>query len=138
WTIGEPIHVTRATGRPPIQRRGVVGHAGLEAREVVMVAGLPVTSPLDTWSDLAGSWPRRRLFAAGDVLLRDHHIEPGRVIAHVETLDGRRGVRVLRELAPLLDARSASPKESEARLLFIDNDLPAPQLNLPIWDEWGR
>lgn len=138
WSIEEPIHVTRATGRPPIERRGVVSHAGLEAREVVTVHDLPVTSVLDTWSDLAPTWSRRRLFAAGDVLLRDHRIERGRVVAHVESLTGRRGVCVLRELAPLLDAGSASPKESEARLLFIDNGLPVPQLNVSVRDDWGR
>lgn len=138
WTLDEPVHVMRATGRPPIERRGVVSHAGLETREIVTVHGLPTTAPLDTWSDLAATWSRPRLFAAGDVLLRDHHIDRGRIVAHVESLTGRRGVCVLRELAPLLDAGTASPKESEARLLFIDNDLPVPQLNVSVRDEWGR
>lgn len=137
WSVDEPVHVMRPTRSPPIVRRGVVSHTGLECREVVPVHGLPVTAPLDTWCDLATRWSRRRLFAAGDVLLRDHHLELGRVIAHVESLSGRRGVCVLRELAPRLAAGSASPKESEARLLFLDSGLPEPQLNVPVRDEWG-
>lgn len=135
---GELIHVMRHCGAPPLERRGVVSHSGLETREVVHVHGLPVVSPLDTWSDLAASWSRRRVFAVGDVLLRDHGIRHDQVIAHVESLAGRRGVCLLRELAPRLDAGSASPKESEARLLFLDNDLPEPRLNVRVVDEWGR
>ena len=137
WRRAEPVHVVRPSGAPPLERRGVVSHSGLEGRKVTTAHGLPVVSALDTWSDLAASWPRRRVFAVGDALLRDHGVGRGEAIAHVESLAGRRGVRVLRELASRLDGDAASPKESEARLLFLDHGLPAAQLNVEVLDDWG-
>lgn len=46
-------------------------------------------------------------------------------------------VRRLRELAPLLRPGSASPKESETRLLLHDHGLPEPEPNGEIFDDWG-
>lgn len=69
--------------------------------------------------------------------LRVHGITPGEVSTHLSELDGRRGVRRLRELAPLLRPGSASPKESETRLLLHDHGLPEPELNGEIFDDWG-
>ena len=66
-----------------------------------------------------------------------HGITPGEVSTHLSELDGRRGVRRLRELAPLLRPGSASPKESETRLLLHDHGLPEPELNGEIFDDWG-
>ena len=35
-----------------MRRRGLVGHRGLFSREVITFAGLPVTSPAETWVDM--------------------------------------------------------------------------------------
>src|SRR5699024_2288104 len=137
WRRDEPVHVVRPSGAPPFERRGVVSHSGLESRAVTRAHGLPVVSALHTWSDLAASWPRRRVFAAGDALLRHHGVARDEAVAHVGTLAGRRGVRVLRELAPRLDGGAASPKESEVRLLFLDHGLPEAQLNVEVRDDSG-
>ena len=132
-----PIHTIRPTSTPPIRRRGVATHRGAESRDIVTIEGLRVTSPLDTWSDLALRWSRARTLALGDALLRVHGITPGEVSTHLSELDGRRGVRRLRELAPLLRPGPASPKESETRLLLHDHGLPEPELNGEIFDDWG-
>lgn len=137
WGRDEPVHVSRDSGRPWLERRGVLSHNGLETRAVTQVHGLPVVAALHTWSDLAGSWTRPQLVAAGDALLRDHDVTPAQVLRHLETLSGRRGIRTLREVAPFLDPGSASPKESEARLLFRDHGLPTPELNVRVCDDWG-
>lgn len=138
WSRGEPVHVSRDSGQPWLERRGVISHNGLETRTVGQAHGLRVVSPLHTWSDLAAQWSRPRVFAAGDALLRDHGVTAGQILAHLETLHGRRGIRMLREVAPFLDAGSASPKESEARLLFLDHELPPPELNVRVCDDWGE
>ena len=40
------------SGRQRVRRRGVVGHCGLFARDVVDVDGIPVTNLADTWVDM--------------------------------------------------------------------------------------
>lgn len=133
-----PVHVIRPTHCPPIRRVGVSSHRGIGTRDIDVRDGLPVTTLADTWCDLAASWSRPALVAAGDVLVRDHPEQIGTLQALVASLGGCRGVRTLRELLPLLRAGSASPKESEARLLFHDAGLPEPELNVDLHDEWDR
>lgn len=130
-----PVHVIRPIHRPPVVRRGVVSHKGIGTRDIAEVEGLPVTTVVDTWCDLAASWSRAALVAAGDVLVREHGDEHLREL--VSDLRGCRGVRTMRELLPLLRARSASPTESRARLVFHDAGLPEPELNVEIVDDVG-
>lgn len=137
WAPAEPIDVLRAHETPYLSRRGLRSHRGLDLRTTATREDLLVTSLLDTWSDLVTCWPRPRVLAAGDVLLRDHEVMPDEIASHLDGLHGRRGVRTLRELAPLLRSGAASPKESEARLLFHDEGLPEPELNVDVYDDWG-
>lgn len=50
---GTDLDVIRDTGRGRIERRGCRAHSGLERRELHDLDGLRVTSPADTWVDLA-------------------------------------------------------------------------------------
>lgn len=132
-----PVHVMRPTHCPPIRRTGVASHRGIGTRDLTERSGIPVTTLADTWCDLAGTWSRQDLLAAGDVILRRYPDEVATLHQLVGTLRGCRGVRTMRELLPLLRERSASPKESHARLLFHDEGLPEPELNIDVYDDWG-
>lgn len=132
-----PVHVCRASAAPPITRRGVQGHAGLERRPTQVTDGLRLTTPTSTWCDVARGLSRARAVAAGDALLRDHQVTREDIEAQIDLLKGVHGVPGLRLLVPLLRPGSMSPKESEARLLFHDHDLPEPELNVDIFDDWG-
>ncbi|CAN7362967.1 hypothetical protein [Knoellia sp. LjRoot47] len=55
------LDVMRDSARPPVERAGCRGHRGLESRDVVLAAGLPVTGLADTWVDLAAVGTPRSL-----------------------------------------------------------------------------
>ena len=65
WHPSMPWHLMRPTNLPIPRRTGVVGHRGLESRALVVVAGLPVVGPLDTWADMAGLLPIDELVVIG-------------------------------------------------------------------------
>jgi hypothetical protein len=132
----EPLHVSRPTCSTQVRRVGVVGHRGLEHREVVELRGHRVTSEAWTWADLA-SLPgvsRTDLVVAGDAFVaRVPALLPDlRALAGGTTV--RRGVRALRQAAALLRVGSGSPMESRARLVFAEALLPEPELNGVISD----
>ena len=103
--IGNRIHVSAATpGRAP-ETRGVVGHQlTLEAGDVQLLHGLPLTSPALTWSIMAGVLRVEDLVALGDAVVT----QPFRSTVSLATIDdlrrevqrgrGKRGQQ-LRELA---------------------------------------
>lgn len=105
--------------------------------EVTVAAGLPVTTSARTAFDLGRHLQRSAALARLDALMR---AAPFRV-RDVEELMHRygpvRGIRQLRGLVPLIDAGAESPKESWLRLLLVDGGLPAPETQIPIYDQSG-
>ncbi len=134
------IHITRRAEIGRIKRRGVVGHrAPLLARDVRTVNGYSLTSPEWTWVDLAGLLGRDALVAAGDALLA--RTSPlSSVEAIQEVVDRRpkvKGIRLAREVLPLLRPGVDSPQESKLRMKILDAGLPEPAVTQPIHDEHG-
>ena len=135
WHPTEQLHVMRRSDRPPIERRGTVPHRGLERRSTVLVDGLLLTDPVDTWCDLASLLPLDDLVAAGDALLAERHgLRPKDLARAVADRRGR-GVRPLRQALALVRVGSASPWESKARVAFSLWGLPEPELNVDLWAE---
>ena len=100
--------------------------------DVMDLHGIVVTTPVRTTLDLGRLQRRDGAFAGMDMMLR-LGVPHGEVLRRVEEFAGCRGVRQLRVLAPLADARSQSPGESVLRLRWIDcADLPRPELQLPV------
>ncbi|MEJ1113306.1 hypothetical protein WBN73_04435 [Paenarthrobacter sp. CCNWLY172] len=135
------IHVTRRHEIGRVKRRGVVGHrAPLLARDVRVVNGVQLTSPEWTWMDLARHIGRSSLVAAGDFLLaRENPLSS--IEAIQEVIDRRpkvKGIRMAREILPLLRVGVDSPQESRLRLKIVDAGLPEPAVTQPISDEHGR
>jgi hypothetical protein len=137
WQLNEPVHVLR--DGTPLRRAGVVGHRGLSTRRHETLRGLSVTSPVDTWADLA-TMPGMEvedLVIAGDAFAtRDPELLPAMVDAAQRT--GGRGIRLLRQGGPLLRAGSGSPMETRARLAFGRAGLPEPELNAEVFAEDGH
>lgn len=106
--------------------------------DVVEVDGHLVTSPGRTVADLA-RWHRLppRALAAVDMGLRFGLVTPASLQAVIARMPRRRGIRLLREVAPLGTARSESPKESELRWHWHEAGLPAPVTNAEIFDLRG-
>lgn len=137
WHGDEPVHVLR--DGTPLRRAGVVGHRGLSTRRHETLRGFSVTSPVDTWVDLA-TMPEltaEDLVIAGDAFAtRDADLLPA-MVARAQGHGGRGGRR-LREAAPLLRAGSGSPMETRARLAFLRTGLPEPELNAEVFAEDGH
>lgn len=132
------IHVTvRAPGRAPTIR-GFVGHK-LSVWQTRDVHDLPVTTPEQTWIDLAQSLSRDALVIAGDYFVGgDDPLTDRLSLARaVAAAPGRRGVGRAREAIESIRYGSESPGESRLRLLLVDAGLPVPLLNHELRDASG-
>lgn len=135
-TQAPPLDVVHTTDtrmrRPETDGR----RRGLLASDVVTVEGVPVTTAVRTALDLGRLLWRFDALAALDGFLRQG-VAQDLLIAEVGRFRRYRGVRQLRALAPLADARAESPGESALRLHWIDAELPRPELQIWIFDDEG-
>ena len=155
-----PLHVMRPTSRSAIERSGCVHHRGLERRAVEVVAGLRITSLVDTWCDLVEAYPILSLGDAvmlGDAVVerlqptqwleeRHPHADPASAQwwsdaattgcrALREPVLARRsfrGRRLARAALRLIRPRVWSPMESYSRVAFVEDGIPEPELNARI------
>lgn len=110
-----------------IRRHGVAsGIRELRPRDIVELDGLTVTTTLRTACDVGRRLWRYDAIGALDGLLKTG-VDPDELIAETLRFKGYRGVRQLRELAPLADRRSESPPEAALRLHWIEAALPPPE-----------
>jgi hypothetical protein len=102
--------------------------------EIVCVEGLPVTTVARTAFDLGRYQKRYAAIARLDALMRAAPFSVDEVSMLLRRYGPVRGVRQLRDLLPLVDPGSASPKESWLRMLLIDNGFPIPETQIPLFD----
>jgi hypothetical protein len=135
-TVPPPLSVFH-TGESRLKRGGVDGgRRGLDRRDVTVVHGVRVTTALRTCLDLGRLLWRYDALAAIDGFLRigvPHEL----LLAEIGRFRGYRGVRQLRALAVIGDARSESVGESALRLHWYDAGLPPPQLQWWVLDDDG-
>ncbi|MBB5872185.1 very-short-patch-repair endonuclease [Allocatelliglobosispora scoriae] len=121
------LHITSDPYEPAIQRQEFVTHvAGLSEYDVWRERDVRVTSPERLFLDIAGRCDREQLIVLGDALLRRGLTTIEAIQERLLTAQRVRGVRIAREIAPLLNGVAASPPESVLRLRFHDRRLPAP------------
>lgn len=120
------IVATRGTRTRMRGTRG--GTRDLVPDDVMVLDGVPVTTPVRTAADLACRRGRLGAMAVLDQFARLHGVDERQLRQLLLRLGGRRGVTQLRELAGYVDALAESPGESWVRLLAIDHQLPAPTL----------
>ncbi|WP_448611140.1 type IV toxin-antitoxin system AbiEi family antitoxin [Geodermatophilus sp. URMC 60] len=140
-SIPEPatVHVVVPSRRQLPRRAGLTVHERLLVEEdVVVAAGLPITSGAQTFLDLAARLPPAELVAVGDALLRGRRMDAASLAGRLERADRVRGVVRARACATRLDGRAASRPESLVRYWLATSDLPDPQLQVPVHDRWGR
>jgi hypothetical protein len=124
------IDVCVRTGSQHSVRRGIAGHTrALAPDDVTDVDGVDVTTPLRTAMDLGCTLRMREALAAMDALARLHGVTIAQMEAALPRYRGRRGVRQLRLLVPLVEPLSESPRESWTRLEIHSAGLapPTPQ-----------
>jgi hypothetical protein len=115
---------------------GVMVHQRIGA-PLRRVGGRLATAPAWTAVEIARTLRRPRALATLDAALHSGACTAVDLEAAVVEQKGRRGIVKVRELMPYADSRAESPMESEARLVFIDGGLPAPELQYEITDRCG-
>lgn len=145
WLHGLPVLQRGArVNAPPLElscttqsrsvRREVEGHRRmLAARDITVLHGVRVTTPVRTCLDLGRlSWQFDAL-AALDAGLRAG-VDPSALRDELPRFRGYRGVRQLRWLLELADRRAESPGESALRLHWLLAGLPPPTPQLWVND----
>ncbi len=102
------------------------------------IQGRLATSPAWTAVELARTLRRPRALAVLDAVLFKRCCTTTELCTAVDEQKGRRGIVKVRELIQLIDGRSESPMESEARLVFIEGGLPKPEVQYEIVDRCGK
>lgn len=102
-------------------------------QDLMELHGLVVTTPLRTALDLGRLQPTRDLRLHGmDTMLSLGQFSHEELLVEVPRFNRRRGVVLLRVLAPLADAGSASFGESALRGRWYDAGLPRPRTQIPV------
>jgi hypothetical protein len=118
---------------------GIQAHGDLiEADEVELIGGVPVTSPARTALDLGCWYPTMAAVAGIDALARATEIKAADVDLLARRYTGRRGIVRARYAADSFDAGAQSPKESWLRVLLIEAGFPRPRTQIPVLDEFGN
>jgi len=133
YSLGEltqppPIEVSALRGHTPSRATGAVAHRrDLLPEDIEQIGRLRVTTPLRTALDLGCFLYRREAMGVLDAFARLHPAASQAALAReLERFKGRRGVKQLRELVPLIDPKAESARESWTRLEIIDEGLPVP------------
>jgi hypothetical protein len=131
------VHVSVPAGvSVPRSRTGVVVHQRTLDREPLLVHGLALTRPEQTFLDLAVVLPLADLLVLGDHLV-NRWTTQAQLVAYLQARPGTRGVVRARETAALVRAGAGSPQESRLRLIIVRAGLPEPAVNVPVFDEVG-
>ena len=137
--------IERALGRVPTRPKGprtididilLYGDA-IGEDEVVVIKGVPATTPSRTAIDLGCWYPRSEAVAAIDALARATDLKIPDVDVLAQRYPGRRGIRQARATLGLVDAGARSAKQTWLRLLLIQAGLPRPRTQIPVRDEFG-
>lgn len=130
-----PLHVSVPRGRHRSRVRDVIVHES--SRTPVKWQGLLVTSPEDTFVDLAAHLDLVDLVILGDSLVRRGRTTVGRLTAAVAS--GPSGHRALAiRAAALVREQVDSAMETRTRLLVVLAGLPEPEVNICFRDEYGH
>lgn len=137
WIDGkDPAEILYDNRHAPAAVRTWSGH--VDADEIVVVDGLPVTTPERTALDLACRYPVDKAVATIDCLARATRLKMADVELVAERAKGRRGIRRARTALNLVDPGAESPRETWLRLLIIRAGFPPPQTQIPVRDQYGQ
>jgi very-short-patch-repair endonuclease len=131
--VPPPVEVFQLPGHTRVRTTATSGgERTLLPRDVEVVHGVRVTTPLRTALDLGRLTRRDHAIAALDALLGLGRFTHDDLLRDVERFRRQRGVVQLRELAPIADGRAESPGESVLRLRWLDTSLPRPDLQVEV------
>ncbi|MCF6386361.1 DUF559 domain-containing protein [Mycobacterium sp. MBM] len=115
----------------------VVRSFALAADDVVVRAGLRITTAARTAFDIARLTPQADAVPVLDALLRATRISGADVLGLIAGHPATRGVRRAEATLALVDGGAESPQESRVRLMLIKAGLPVPETQIEFFDEYG-
>jgi hypothetical protein len=132
------VHLTRTRDSGGKIRRYTHLHASaLPPEDVVEIGGYPVTSLARTVVDLSRTLSMSRSVPIGDAALRLGLVREDLFVVTARCV-GWSGITRARRAIEFLNGRSESAGESSSRVVLHDIGIPAPQLQLEVFDEIGR
>jgi hypothetical protein len=129
------IELIHNNTRPP---QGITARNERIADDEFTLAGFALATPARTAFDLARYAKRDQAIVRMDALMRARPFSVEDVLLLAKRYRGARGVKLLKDVLPLVDGGAASPRETRLRLLFIDAGLPTPATQLPVFGPDGR
>ena len=135
--VTPPVTMFQAPGRRLRNKLADSGERRLLRRDVQVIGGVQVTTPLRTACDLGRLNHRDGALASLDALLRLGRFSHDDLLLEVGRFRGYRGVRQLRAFAPLADAGAESYAESALRLRWIDAGLPRAETQISLRSPGG-
>lgn len=131
-----PAELVRPDRHSP---RGIVVRSfALSADDVVVRAGLRITTAARTAFDIARLTPEPEAVPVLDALLRATRISGADVLDLVASHPGTRGVRRAEATLALVDGGAESPQESRVRVMLIKAGLPTPETQIEFFNEYGE
>lgn len=145
-----PLWTSRYKPQKPLTMQGVNSHSCVKnLTDVTIHNGIPVTSAISTWIDLATRLPAQEAIALGDSLLHQKRMPGtdllvGKPLATKHELEEaimrpyRRERPRLLELLDALSTQSASAPETHLRLFLCAAGHPPERLDFDVYTRSGR
>jgi hypothetical protein len=127
--VSEETHLLIAPEAPRVRRAGVVTHRG--TRKLSSHRGIPLTTMVDTFVDVAIDYPLVDAVVLGDAMVREGYARSAALVRAAAARTGR-GVGRARRAAALVRARARLPQETRLRLLIILSGLPEPEIGFEV------
>ncbi|GAA2019540.1 DUF559 domain-containing protein [Terrabacter terrae] len=128
------IHLSSPRNRT--RRDGITAHRRKEGQEVVRFGGFRVTSPVQTFLDLAHCLTLVDLVVLGDSLVRRGRTTPEQLVSATCRHHGPYS-RLARKAAALVRTGVDSAMETRLRLLIVLAGLPEPEVDHRVHDRDG-
>lgn len=125
------LHASVPPGRSRSDNPDVVVHRSRRVPQ--KFRGVCVTSPVDTFLDLAACLTLVDLVVFGDSLVKRRHTSPEKLVAAAEAATGR-GSRLARRAASYVRAGVDSPMETRCRMLRVLSGLPELETDIRFYD----
>ena len=142
--LGAPVpphpdeHVTVLAAKDRRRRLGLRCHVlQIKESDVVVAAGVRLSGPNRMFVELARFLGLVDLVVLGDWLVKEGHTTVKSLRLYCRGSLEQHSLRA-RRAADLVRARSESPQESRLRVLLALAGLPAPAVNLEVFDEDGE
>lgn len=129
-------HVSSPRTQSRCQRRGIRNHDVHDAAQVVTYRGVRVSSPTQTFLDLAAVVDLVDLVVFGDSMVRAGRFTVTDLMQAADAWRGR-GRRLAHRAARLVREGVDSPMESRLRMLIVLAGLPEPKVNVIIRSRRG-